>query len=107
MSTASLGRSTEYRVRDNLITQDWKYIMRASASKGSGDLLMGHEVHGAALVQVGRKSKTLGPADRERLLDDCELIGALPLLAIVIPHKPITYWVVTRGKPATWEKWVA
>ena len=105
MSTASLGRNTEYRVRDHLITQGWKYIMRASASKGSGDLLMGHKVHGGALVQVGRKSKTLGPADRNRLLDDCELIGALPLLAIVIPRQPIAYWVVSRGKPATWERW--
>ena len=105
MSNASLGRNTEYRVRDHLITQGWKYIMHAAASKGSGDLLMGHAIHGGALVQVGRKSKTLGPADRNRLLDDCELIGAIPLLAIVIPRQPITYWVVSRDKPATWERW--
>ena len=105
MSTASLGRATEYLVRDHLITQGWKAIMHAAASKGSGDLLMGHEAYGAALVQVGRKSKTLGPAARNRLLDDCELIGALPLLAIVIPRQPIVYWVVSRGKPATWERW--
>ena len=105
MSTASIGRATEYRVRDLFIANGWHHIMRAAASKGSGDLLMGHPLWGGALIQVGRDSKRLGPADRERLCHDAELIGALALLAIAVPRKPLVVWQVDRGKPAYWERW--
>ena len=105
MSTASIGRATEYKVRDDLIAHGWHFIMRAAASKGSGDLLMAHEIHGAALVQVGRKSKRLGPLDRDRLCSDADLIGALPLLAVVIPRQPIRYWHVNIGQPRGWDSW--
>jgi hypothetical protein len=105
MSTASIGRSSEYLVRDDLITHGWEFVMRAAASKGAGDLLMGHPLWGAALIQVGRKSKTLGPADRDRLCTAAELIGALPLLATHIPRNGITYHQVTRDKPSLWAEW--
>lgn len=105
MSTASIGRSREYAVRDHLIDHGWRFIMRAAASRGSADLLMGHEIHGAALVQVGSQSKTLGPADRARFVDDAELIGALPLLAIVVPRAPLVFWHVTLSAPATWDRY--
>jgi hypothetical protein len=42
MSTATTGRSSEYKVRDDLISHGWEFVMRAAASKGPGDLLMGH-----------------------------------------------------------------
>ena len=102
MSTASRGRDSEYRVRDHLIDNGWPFIMRAAASKGSGDLLHGHPYNGALLVQVGRASKTLGPASRHRLVADADLIGAIPVLAVVLPRRPITYWHVTLGKPGSW-----
>lgn len=104
MSTAATGRRREYAVRDHLIAHGWIFVMRAAASKGSADLLMAHPHHGAALVQVGSKSKALGPLDRERLVSDAEAVGALALLAVVVPRQPITYRVVTRGKPATWDR---
>ena len=85
----------------------WEFGMRAAGSKGAADLLMAHEVHGAALVQVGRKSKTLGPGDRARLCRLADLCGALPLLAVHVPRKGITYWQVTRDVPSKWERWTA
>jgi hypothetical protein len=90
-----------------LQTQGWSQIMRAAASKGSADLLMSHPVHGGALLQVGRASKRLGPADRDRLVTDAESIGALALLAVFIPREGVTLWQVTRGKPAEWARWVS
>lgn len=105
MSTASIGRASEAVVAMHMAASGWQKIMRAAASKGSGDLLMGHHIHGAALVQVGRRSKTLGPADRERLCDDAELISALPLLAIHVPHHGVTIWHVTRDSARHWARW--
>ena len=95
------------RVRERMTEDGWVPIMRAAGSKGAADLLMAHPVHGAALVQVGRQSKTLGPADRERLCVAAELCSALALLAVHVPRKGITYWTVTREVPSRWDKWVA
>jgi hypothetical protein len=103
MSTATQGRAREYAVRDHMARSGWVPIMRAAASKGPGDLLLGHLEHGAALVQVGTANKTLGPTDRYRLLEACELIGALPLLAAVGPRKQIQVWVVNEGPASQWE----
>lgn len=104
-NTARLGRDREHRVRDDMTRAGWVFGMRAAASKGAADLLMAHPVHGAALVQVGSKSKTLGPADRARLCQLAELCGALPLLAIVIPRQPVAYWLVTLDPPGRWARW--
>ena len=101
------GREKEYRVRDAMIADGWTWIMRASSSKGAADLLMAHPEHGAALVQVGSASKTLGPAARERLCHAAELCGALALLAVVIPRDGISYFEVTREVPSKWARWVA
>lgn len=105
MSTASQGRAREYVVRDEMVAQGWVFIMRAAASKGPGDLLLAHEEYGAALVQVGTPSKTLGPADRLRLVTAADLCGALPLLAIKPPRAKTRYWHVTHGTPSTWNEW--
>lgn len=105
MSTAQTGARRERLVRDDMIRDGWEFIARAAASKGPADLVMAHLEHGVALVQVGSKSKALGPADRERLCYAAELCSALPLLAIVVPRQPIAYYVVTRGMPATWPTW--
>lgn len=105
VSNYSNGRAREYKVRNHLATLGWLPIMRASSSKGAADLLMGHELYGGALIQVGSKTKTLGPADRRRLVRAADLIGALAILAVVVPRQPIRYWVVDHGKPATWATW--
>ena len=107
MSTATNGRAREHKVRDDMAKAGWVPGMRAAGSKGAADLLMAHPVHGAALIQVGSKSKTLGPADRERLCHLADLCSALPLLAIVVPRQPIAYWLVTRDTPAKWDRWTA
>lgn len=105
MSTASSGRAREYRVRDEMIADGWHFIMRAAASKGPADLAMAHPEHGLALVQVGSKSKTLGPADRERLCNAADLCSAIPLLAVIRPREKTRTWVVDRGLPGGWAVW--
>jgi hypothetical protein len=104
MSTATSGRAREYRVRDHLATHGWQPIMRAAASKGPADLLMGHPFWGAALIQVGARSKVLGPADRARFVEAAELVGALCLLAVAT-REGIRFWQVTRDVPSRWEEW--
>lgn len=105
MSTAATGRRREYIVRDAMTADGWVCIARAAASKGPADLVMAHPFHGVALVQVGSKSKALGPDDRERLCAAAELCSALPLLAIVVPRQPIRFFVVTRDVPSKWPEW--
>lgn len=106
MSTARNGRAREHRISKAMQTHGWHQIMRAAASKGPADLLMAHADHGAALVQVGTaRSKTLGPADRDRFVTAAELIGALPLLATSGPGIPTRYWHVTRDVASTWQEY--
>ena len=101
MSTATAGRAREYKVRDHLIGLGWVHIMRAAASKGAADLLMGHETHGAALIQVGTRSKHLGPDARTRFLRAAHITGALPIEAIVHRGR-ITYRLVHDTTPRHW-----
>lgn len=109
MSTATSGRAREYKVRDDLVDRGYDFIMRAAASKGAADLLHGHPLIGAVLVQVGTKSKALGPADRDRFLMAAELCHALPVLAAVVPNPgkatEIRYWIVGPGPASTWTEW--
>jgi hypothetical protein len=106
MSTASDGRRREHKVRDDLIAHGWRFIMRAAASKGPADLLMACPEQGAALIQVGSRTKTLSPADRTRFLHAADLCHALPILAVVVPRQPIRYWLVGAGTASTWDEWV-
>lgn len=105
MSAASRGRSYEYKVAAHLTDAGWLQVMRAAASKGPADLLMGHPIYGAALIQVGSRTKTLGPADRARLVGAATLCNALAILAVVVPYEPIRYWVVTGDVPSRWDEW--
>ena len=98
------GAARERRTRDRLIESGWTQVMRAAGSKGAGDLLLGHPIHGAALVQVGTESKTLGPADRDRFVTAAELVCALPLLA-TWSRAGVRYFVVTRDVPSKWQEW--
>ena len=101
MSTATAGRAREYQVRDHLETLGWERVMRAAASKGAADLLMGHETYGAALIQVGTRTKHLGPEDRARFLRAAHITGALPIEAIVHRGR-ITYRLVHDTTPRHW-----
>jgi hypothetical protein len=105
MSTATSGRAREYKVRDDLASKGYPAVMRAAASKGAGDLLHGHPLFGAVLVQVGTGNKTLGPEARMRFLEAAALIHALPILATVIPRQGIRYWRVTHDTASTWQEW--
>jgi Holliday junction resolvase len=105
MSTAQLGAARERNVAAKLARDGWVLVMRAAASKGAADLLLAHPEHGAALVQVGSQSKTLGPADRDRLCNAAELCGALPLLVIFRPRRPLEIRLVTRDTPSRWPSW--
>lgn len=104
MSTASQGRAREYRVRDHLIKHGWDFVMRAAASKGAADLLMGHEEWGALLVQVGTPGKNLGPAERARFLRAAHVTCSLPIVARA-DRTGIRYAIVHDGVPSDWEPW--
>lgn len=115
MSTASAGRAREHRTRDRLTETGWRQVMRSAGSKGSADILVGHPIHGAALVQVGTDNKEIrcktkdcdhnngsaAQCARDRFLDDAELVCALPLLA-TWSRAGVRYFVVTRDTPSTW-----
>ena len=103
MSSATSGRAREYKVRDDLAQHGWEQIARSAGSKGPADLILAHEDYGVALVQVGTASKTLGPADRARLLRAAWLCSALPIVAVV--DRGIRYRRVIDGPPSKWEPW--
>jgi hypothetical protein len=99
------GKVREYKVRDEMVNHGWATVSQSGGSKGAVDLVMVHLEHGHAYVQVGSRTKTLGPADRERLCDLADIDGALPILAIVVPRQPVTYWHVDRGTPGGWTRY--
>lgn len=103
MSTATNGRAREHRFAKYAATRGWTQEMRAAGSKGAADLLLSHPDHGAAFVQVGGKSKQLGPDDRARLVAAASRCGALALLAVYAPR--LTVWQVTEDVPSKWERW--
>lgn len=109
MSTATSGRAREHKIRNYMAERGWEPIFRSAGSKGPADIGMAHEDHGLALVQVGTDSKTLGPADRARLLRAAWLCSALPIVVQVIarPGKPsqLRWWHVGEGPASTWEEW--
>ena len=108
MSTASVGKNREYRVRDDMISSGWRCVMHAGGSRGSADLLMCHAQYGAALVQVGGRGKSLNLGERARLLADATDCGALAVLARVLPIRRgprVAYFLVTNGRPMTWPRW--
>lgn len=109
MSTATSGRAREHKIRRWMEERGWEPIFRSAGSKGPADIGMAHEDHGLVLVQVGTASKTLGPADRARLLRAAWLCSALPIVVQVIPRpgKPsqLLWWLVTEGPPSAWLPW--
>lgn len=105
MSTATAGRAREYHVRDELAAHGWTFVMRAAASKGAADLLLGHPDRGALLVQVGTPSKSLGPADRRRFLEAARAVRGTPVVAIRGDRKPTRWLLVGEGPQSTWETW--
>lgn len=104
MSTATTGRAREYRVRDELVTHGWRYIMRAAGSKGPADLLLAHPDHGPILVQVGTDRKTLSPTERVRFVTAAAMCRARPILATAT-RTGITYHVVNTLTPKWWGEW--
>ena len=98
------GAARERRVRDHLIDAGWVFIARSAGSKGPADLILAHPDHGPALIQVGTENKTLGPADRGRLLHAAALCSALPILAVAT-RGAVAYWWVGPGPARTWTEW--
>lgn len=99
------GAARERHVRDDLTSRGWIYPIRSAGSKGPVDLLLGSYEYGPIALQIGTAGKTLGPADRARLVAAAEAYGAIPVLAQVIPRLGIVYRRVTPGLPATWATW--
>lgn len=105
MSTATAGRAREHRTSKRLAKSGWKQVNRSAGSKGSVDLIMRHPIHGGAFFQVGTDQKRLGPAARERFLEDAEAFHALPLLA-TWSRAGVRYFIVTRDIPSRWDEWI-
>lgn len=109
MSTATSGRAREHKIRDHMMRHGWHPIFRSAGSKGPADIGMAHEDAGLALIQVGTGNKTLGPADRARLLKAAHLCSALPIVVQVIPRpgKPsqLLWWLINEGPASTWQEW--
>lgn len=105
MSTATQGRAREHKVRDHLVSHGWELIARSAGSKGPADLVMAHPDHGVALIQVGTANKTLGPADRVRLVHAAWLASGLPLLAVCATRQPVRYWLITEDSASKWNEW--
>ena len=105
MSHYRNGRDREYRVRDEMVRHGWHVVSQSGGSKGAVDIVLIHPEFGHAYVQVGSRTKTLGPDARTRLCDLADMGGALALLAVVVPRAPIAYWQVNRGTPKGWERW--
>ena len=101
---ARAGRAREHRVALDMAKYGVRQIMRAAGSKGSADLLMVSDLHGLALVQVGTRNKTLGPAARKRFVADAADASALPLLAVTTPGVGVRYWWVTNMRPSSWHE---
>lgn len=95
MSTASRGRRYEWLVRDDLRAQGYE-VLRMAGSKGALDLFAVKPGE-ALFVQVKGMAGGLGPAAWNRLYDLAQMIEAIPLLAEVLPRKPIAYYrLLTR-----------
>lgn len=105
MSTATNGRAREHRISKYMVERGWLQIMRAAGSKGPADLAMLHPFLGLAWVQVGTaKSKTLSPADRDRLCAIAEQTHAIALLATSGPGIPTRFYEVTRETASKWKE---
>lgn len=102
MSTSRSGRERELRIAKRLEEFGWELVMHAAASKGPADLVMAHERHGVALIQVGTAGKALGPEQRERLLHAAELCAGLPLLATTVPSVGFRLRLVLMTPSSSW-----
>lgn len=99
MSTATRGRQYEHRVRDDLAANGY-YVIRAAGSKGVMDLVA-LKADGTLLVQVkGGIAGRLDPAPWNALYDLAALVGGVPVLAEVLPRKPIAYYRLAGRKDA-------
>jgi hypothetical protein len=105
VSTATDGRAREHGVKRHLEGLGWKLIARSAASKGSADLVMAHEIHGLALIQVGTEHKHIGPDERRVFLHDAWLCSALPIVAITHRGRRPTYWQITDAPMSHWHRW--
>jgi Holliday junction resolvase len=98
MSTASRGRYFEHKVRDDLRAHGF-YVIRSAASKGNVDLVALGAGETTLLVQVkAGTSAGLAPAPWNDLYDLAAATGSIPVLAQVLPRKPVEYWRLTGRK---------
>lgn len=107
MSTATVGRAKEYKVRDHLLTAGWAFPLRSAASKGVADLTL-FKPGRVLLVQVKASDPYLLPIERQRLLAMADWVGltlALPVVAATPNRKPIVYRLLTGPGHDDWAPW--
>lgn len=102
MSNYSRGRDAEWKVRDHLRGEGY-IVLRTAGSKGAIDLLA---VKPGQVLCVQVKAKApLPPAQWNNLFTLARHMNAVPVLADVLPHRPIRYTrllapTVPRGRRA-------
>lgn len=109
MSSASLGKAAELRVRKDLVANGYA-IIQSHLSRGSSDILVGKP--GVRLaVQVKRNLRSgggIGVEEWNDLIDLAEAFDAVPVIAIAPSIAGIRYHRVTgrkdgSGRRQPWE----
>lgn len=90
-----LGRSVEYRVRDELKKLGY-FVLRSPASKSPIDLAA--IARGVVLFIQAKRSGILEPGEWNELVDLAESVGATPILAGSPTGRGIEYWRLTGRK---------
>jgi Holliday junction resolvase len=89
------GRAAEYRVRDLL--RDRGYFVLRSAGSGTPVDLVALKNGETRLIQV-KRSDSCGPGEWNQLYDLAAAVGAVPMLAVAAPRKPVDLYVLAGRK---------
>jgi len=114
-SRYSYGASLEYRVRDDF-EQEGYYVVRSAGSAGVADLvaLDMYAPGPPVMIQVKRAKGTMSVAAWNHLLRIAGAAGAVPVLAVEHPTRPLVYTLqrITaprrprrQATPDQWEVW--
>ena len=114
-SKYSYGAALEYRVRDHFEREGY-YVMRSAGSGGVADLVALDMYVPAppVMIQVKRVKGTMSVDAWNHLLRTANAVGAVALLAVEHPTKPLVYSLqrITaprrprrQATPDQWESW--
>ncbi|HET7406654.1 MAG TPA: hypothetical protein VFJ21_05890 [Mycobacteriales bacterium] len=109
MNSARVGKAAEARARADCTTNGYQLIT-SQLSRGPADFLAAKAGQVLA-VQVKRSLRSgggIGPDEWNALVEFSAAFGAVPVVAICAPRKPVAYWRITgrkdgSGRRQPWE----